>query len=245
MTVRKISDLHQQNNPAPRMFAFADQHTLADEVIKLVSIAVTTAVQQYGHANLVFSGGTTPEFFLPRLAAQELPWEKVSVVLADERWVDEDSIYSNTAMLRRTLLNRTGPDAAQLIPLKNSALTASAGVNVARANLPPLDQPYDLVLLGMGLDGHIASLFPGAPKLAAALASDNTDRLIAVPPPTTATPVIERISFTLAEIKRSRKIVLVLQGEKKLAALKQAWQTADPLRAPVYALGAVDVLWCP
>ena len=111
--------------------------------------------------------------------------------------------------------------------------------------MPPLDQRYDLVLLGMGDDGHFASLFPGTPRLAELLSLDNAERVVAVPPPTTANPAIERISLTLAEIRRSERVVLVLQGAPKLEVLKRAWQSADALQTPVFALGDVEVLFCP
>ena len=218
---------------------------LADAVVGLVATAVSQGVQRHGRAGLIFSGGATPEIFLPQVGRLTLPWNRVSILLADERWVDEDSPHSNTAMLRRNLLSQPGPAEAHFIPLKNVAASAGDGVAVARSGLPPLDQRYDLVLLGMGDDGHFASLFPGTPRLAELLSLDNTERVVAVPPPTTAKPAIERISLTLAEIRRSERVVLVLQGAPKLEVLKRAWQSADALQTPVFALGEVEVLFCP
>jgi 6-phosphogluconolactonase len=111
--------------------------------------------------------------------------------------------------------------------------------------LPAVDRRYDLALLGMGNDGHFSSLFPGTPRLAELLSLDNRERVVAVPPPTTASPAIDRISLTLAEIRRSDRVVLVLQGAAKLEVLKRAWQSADAMQTPVVALGDVEVLWCP
>ena len=229
----------------PKIERLQNAQALADAVTALVTTAVLQGVQRHGHANLIFSGGGTPEIFLPRVACLSLPWDQVSIVLSDERWVGEDSPHSNTAMLRRTLLSQPGPSRANFIPLKNAAATAHDGVSRTRSGLPPLDQRYDLALLGMGNDGHFASLFPGTPRLAELLALDNTERIVAVPPPTTASPNVERISMTLAEIKRSERVVLVLQGAAKLAVLTRARQTGDALRTPVVALGNVEVLWCP
>lgn len=218
---------------------------LAEVVADLVAVAVTDGLRQHRHASLVFSGGGTPAIYLPRVALLTLPWDRVRVLLSDERWVGEDSPYSNTAMLRRLLLSRPGPAQADFIAFKNAALTASDGLSTARAGLPPLAEPHRLVLLGMGNDGHIASLFPGTPRLAELLAPENTERIVAVSAPAAASPHLERISLTLAEIMRSERVVLVLQGAAKLQVLERAWTSADPLRTPVVALGDVEVLWSP
>ncbi len=230
---------------SPRIERLRNTQALADAVAGLVAAAVLHGVQRHGRASLIFSGGGTPELFLPRIAGLDLPWNKVSILLADERWVDEDSPHSNTAMLRRTLLSQPGPARANYIPLKNASVSAAAGVAIVRSGLPPLDQQYDLVLLGMGNDGHFASLFPGTPHLAELLSPENTERVVAVPPPASADPKVERISLTLAEIKRSERVVLVLQGAAKLEVLNQASQSAYALQTPVCALGNIEVLWCP
>jgi 6-phosphogluconolactonase len=148
-------------------------------------------------------------------------------------------------MVRRCLLFHDGPAKARFVPLKNTALNASAGVAVARATLPALDDRYDLVLLGMGNDGHFASLFPRSAHLEDLLAPDNTERVAAVAPPDTATPRFERMTMTLAEIRRSDRVVLVLQSDAKREVLDRAWRVADPIVMPVFALGAVEVYWCP
>jgi len=108
--------------------------------------------------------------------------------------------------------------------------------------LPPPGEPYDLVLLGMGNDGHFASIFPGNPRLAALLAPDNDERVAAVPAPTSAQPAVERITLTLAELKRSKRMVLAIQGQAKLDRLQAA---NDAMATPVAALGDVEVFWSP
>jgi 6-phosphogluconolactonase len=229
----------------PRIERLKTPSALADAVVGLVAAAIAQGIQRRGNASLVFSGGSTPEIFLPPVASLALDWAAITILLADERWVDEQSPLSNTAMLRRTLLAQPGPAKAHYISLKNSAPAARAGVQTALQALMPTTERYDLVLLGMGNDGHIASLFPGTPRLADLLSDTNTERVAAIPAPTTANPPVERISLTLAELKRSERLVLVLQGEAKLDTLKRAWQLADPLQMPVYALGDVEVIWCP
>lgn len=229
----------------PRIERFRSGQALAEAVAGLVATAVSQGVQRHGRANLIFSGGETPALFLPQVASLNLPWGKVSILLADERWVDEDSPDSNTAMLRRTLLSQPGPSAARFIPLKNAARSAGEGLAITRLKLPPLDQRYDLVLLGMGNDGHFASFFPDTLRLTELLSDENTERVAAVPPPAGASPRVERISLTLAEFKRSERIVLVLQGATKLDVLNRARQCGDALQTPVVALGDVEAFWCP
>lgn len=229
----------------PRIERLKSLPELADAVAGVVATSVTQALQHHARASLVLSGGGTPEIYLPQVASLALPWNRISVLLADERWVGEESPHSNTAMLRRAFLSKPGPSQAQFISLKNQSPNAADGLTSLRAALPALDQPYNLVLLGMGNDGHFASLFPGTPRLAELLAANNTERVAAIPAPTTASPHVERVSLTLAEIQRSERIVLVLQGAAKLDVLQQAWQAADALTTPVFALGDVEVLWCP
>lgn len=237
---------HAANDVAtPSITRFRDSATLAAAVANLVARAVTHGIRSHGRAGLVFSGGSTPEIYLPPVSRLDLPWEKVAILLADERWVGENSADSNEAMLRRTLLGQPGPDRARFIALRNHAQTAAVGADLARMALPPVEQRHDLVLLGMGHDGHIASLFPGNPRLPDLLSKRNRERVAAVPAPVTALPQVPRITLTLAELQNAARVVLVLQGDVKLDVLQRAWKGADALRTPVYALGNVEVLWCP
>ena len=231
--------------PAPRVTRFADATSLARAVADAVAGAVRAGVESRGRASLVFAGGSTPRAFLPVVAALPLAWEKVSLFLADERWVGEDSPDSNAAMLRRCLLAAPGPSRARFVPLHGGAPTAALGVAAARAALPPPGDPYDLVLLGMGGDGHVASLFPASPRLADLLDPDNGERVAAVPAPVAATPAVERLTMTLAELRRSRRLILVLQSPRKLEVLLGAYAAGDATAAPVVALGEVEVFWSP
>lgn len=231
--------------PAPRVTRFADAQALARAVAAAVEEAVRSGVAARGDASLVLPGGSTPEAFLPTVAALPLAWEKVRIFLADERWVDERSPDSNAAMLRRCLLAAPGPARARFVPLKHAAATATLGADVARAALPPSDEPYDLVLLGMGYDGHFASIFPGSPRLAALLDPGNRERVAAVPAPASATPAVERLTLTLAELRRANRFILVLQSPPKLEAFLAAHAAGDARATPVVALGDVEVFWSP
>lgn len=226
----------------PGLTRKADVSALASHVAQMVAAAAEDGIASRGHANLVFSGGSTPQVFLPRVAALPLAWERVTVTLADERWVDEASADSNTAMLKRLLLNHVP---ARFIALKTAHANPMLGAIAVRETLPPPNEPYDIVFLGMGNDGHFASLFPGAPALASHLSLSNTDRVVGVPAPTTATPAVPRISLTLAELVRATRIVLVLQGAAKLDVLNASLNTDLPIAHLFAATKNIEVLWCP
>jgi len=245
MNAMRESQVTQPVRDAPAIKRFESAALLADAVANLVASAVDQGVALHGHACLVLSGGSTPAIFLPRIAALDLPWNKVTIYFADERWVDVTSVDSNAGMLKRTFQAFGEAFRARIVSFDKFGVDIVADVANARRELPPIEQKYDLTLLGMGGDSHFASLFPGTPGLAQLLAADNTERLVAVPPPTTAAPHVERISMTLAEISRSRRVVLVIKGEEKLRVLKQARAGGNPLTTPVCALGNVEVFWCP
>ncbi|HEU0200354.1 MAG TPA: 6-phosphogluconolactonase [Burkholderiaceae bacterium] len=207
---------------------FASMDEMAAVVAELAREALAEAIEVRGAASLVVSGGTTPAGYFPRLAALPLAWERVTITLADERWVTATDEASNERLARDHLLQ--GPAArARFIGLKTPAPTPQEGAAAAAAALDALARPYDLVLLGMGHDGHFASLFPGAPELARGLAGAESARCIAITPPAHARPSVPRISLTLAELTRARRIVVALQGAGKRATLDHALASAQRL----------------
>jgi 6-phosphogluconolactonase len=244
--VREASERRHLLAPGarPLIHRFRTADALADAVVGVVASAVVQGIGERNTASLVFSGGSTPALFLFQIATLDLPWSQVTVTLADERWVAPDDELSNERMLRQLLL-RDRAASAHFFPLKNTSASADEGVHVSRALLAAIAHPYDLVLLGMGNDGHFASLFPGSAALHEGLDPVSTARCIAVPTPSSALPAVPRISMTLAEIRSSQRTILIIQGQSKLDLLETAYHLADPYRYPVCALGAVEVFWCP
>lgn len=227
----------------------AGADALADAVAARVHAALADALAARPAASLAVSGGSTPRLYFPRIAASALDWPRVSVTLVDDRWVDAADDASNEKLVRDFLLQ--GPAArARFVGLKTAAPTPHAGAAAAAAALAALPHPYDAVILGMGDDGHIASLFPTAPELGAGLAPDSTARCIGVTQPAYARPAVPRISMTLAELLDARLVVLAIQGASKRAALDAALAHGDAMRAPVAALAAraasrLEIYWAP
>ncbi len=204
--------------------------TLADDI----AARLTAGVARNGRAGFVVSGGTTPGPLYDVLATRQAPWEDVSIALSDERWIDPGSERSNEHLARTRLV--TGNAArAHLVPMKTAQARprdAQRAINAAIAAMP---RPFDAVLLGMGIDGHTASLIPGAAGLAAALDRSDPALVRAIDPPDLAA-MGERMTLTLRAILDTRWIAILIRGEAKLDAYKRALAGSDALGAPICAV---------
>lgn len=189
---------------------YRDPEAMFADLGALVARTLRRAVDTRGRASLVVSGGSTPAPLFDRLSSSVLEWSRVSVTLADERWVPLQHSDSNEAMVRQRLISGEAA-AAQFTSLyePDTALREAAGIVSERVRDMP--QPFDVVLLGMGNDGHTASLFPGDPQLAAALEASQPACVSMSPP---ADPR-GRMSLNLAALLNSRRIVLLITGEEK------------------------------
>ncbi|KAA8609143.1 6-phosphogluconolactonase [Salipiger aestuarii] len=178
---------------------------------------------------LAVPGGTSPGPVFDALCAADLDWSRVDVLLTDERWVPESSARSNTRLVRERLLTDRAA-AARYLPLYAAADTPEDKLaGLAEAIAPSL--PLAVVLLGMGADMHTASLFPGADKLAEALASDAP---ILLPMRASGAPE-PRITLTAPVLDGAMKKHVVILGAEKRAVLKKA-RGLPPQEAPVNAI---------
>ena len=177
-----------------------------------IAAHIENAIKVNGSASLAVSGGRTPQWVFPVLYQQPLSWENISVTLTDERWVDPDHDDSNEKLVRRHLM--TG-DAGKLsfLGLKNFAETPEEGWRACEDSLQKFPFPPNVVFLGLGEDGHIASLFPGN------IHQKSQNRCVAVPAPADSRP---RMSLTPAAILGSCHIMLILSGTDKKAVYEQA-----------------------
>ena len=187
-----------------------------------------------GPKSLALSGGSTPLPLLKALRDAPLDWSTVHLTLVDERWVDPDHEQSNEAMIR-TYLGDHLP--IHFMPLKTSHTCPEDAVESFYSTWQKMP-PLCAVVLGMGTDGHFASLFPKEHHLAAGLDLNNPHAFIATHPPTSP---YARISMTLKTILSAKAIYLHITGADKLEVLNQATHHRDPMIHPIAALLDYDI----
>lgn len=223
---------------------FPDRPALAAALAGEIKVDLEEAVAARGAASLVVSGGRTPVKLFEQLRNEKLDWSKVWVSLADERWVDTGTHASNERLVRETLL--VGPAAAaHFVGLKNPAPTPEAGADWATRALTRVPHPFDVVVLGMGEDGHTASLFPGSLALARGLDPAAAPACIAV---NALVAPHARVSLNLAALLDSRRIVLHIEGDAKWHVYQRARMPGTTAELPVRAVlqqkeVPVDVYW--
>ena len=210
---------------------FENTSALDIELSAKVAKLLIADIADTGSASLVVSGGRTPMGFFHLLSQQILDWSKVSITLADERWVDTDHADSNEKLVRANLLINEAHQAT-FIGLKNSAADAIVGEPEAEQALAAVGK-FTVLILGMGDDGHTASLFPGADALALGLDMNSGRTCIGVTP--TAAPH-QRISMTLPRLLDSQQIIIHISGAGKQQVLEQAQAGDDVEALPIRAI---------
>lgn len=199
----------------------ADPHLLALDLADHVAAVLRHGLAERGSALLVVSGGQTPVPFFQALACAALDWHAVTITLADERWVPEDHPDSNARLVRQHLL-RARAAQARFVPLFNETVTPQEGLADLERSLSTLPWPADAVILGMGQDGHTASLFPDAAELPYALLDASPARCLAIAAPAPPNVPLPRVSLTRKALMDARQIIVHITGEDKLELLHQA-----------------------
>lgn len=220
--------------------AYPDQPSCIDALAHQVASHMTTHLSQHDGVTLAVSGGRSPIPLFERLAQLPLPWKRVRLRLVDERYVPPDHPDSNEGLVRRHLLQ--GPAAAADF---RGLYLEGAGVQEAVAAANRASQPPDLAILGMGEDGHMASLFPNAPQLDDALLPQAACYLHITPPHAPH----ERISLSLAALRACSQLALYITGEEKRSIWQKACRAADR-NLPISFLATdtgvpLDVHWHP
>ncbi len=213
--------------------------------------ALRHAIEDRGEATFMVSGGSTPEPLYKALSNSDLDWESIYVALVDERWVEFSHDKSNEAFTVKHLIQNKAA-VANLVGMKNSGSTAAEGLADCESAYQQLAQPFDITILGMGSDGHTASLFPHAQGLDEALNPDSDHlcaAITAIQSDVTGT-VVERMTLSLAGLLRSRSLILLITGEEKLAVLRAAQGEGDVKDMPIRALLRQDrvpvvIYWAP
>lgn len=226
----------------------ADAGLLARAVAERLAMALDAALHNRGQAVLALAGGRTAPPIFSALAGAGRCWEAVTLLPTDERWVDATHVDNNLRQMRAGFASvQQRIRWCALVP-EHAQGTPDAGL--AERNLAGLPE-FDACMLGMGADGHFASLFAGAAGLEHALALDNpAAATVIVPDPLPVAGAHARISLTLARLLRSRLLLLVISGADKRAVLQGAQREADPGKLPVAALlhnplRSVEVHWSP
>lgn len=214
-----------------RQSLFDEAHTMAAALADRVAAMLRHVLGQGREASLVVSGGRSPVPFLRALGQRKLDWSRVVVTLADERWVPPEHPDSNAGLVRASLLQ--GPAAAaRFVPLYGGEASPEAGLAACAARLERVPRPFDVVVLGMGDDGHFASLFPGVAGLQRLLGAD-APALAAIDPP--AAPHL-RMSLSLAALAGARNLIVQISGARKRSVIEAAAAHGDPGLLPIAAL---------
>ena len=225
---------------------FADGESLSRALSALIAAGLKDAIAARGLASLVVSGGKSPTRLFELLRAEDLDWSRVCVALADERWVDPSDPGSNEKLVRDVLLQGSAA-AARFLGLKNGAPTPDLGAVSAWETFARVPRPFDTVVLGMGDDGHTASLFPRSPNLSMALNPAAVAGCVGMWSPAAPHP---RLSLNLSALLDSRRIILLLTGAEKWRTYAAASGEGPVQDMPVRAVlrqrrTPVDVLWSP
>jgi 6-phosphogluconolactonase len=220
---------------------------LADAVAGDVGFIIESAVDARDASLIAVPGGKTGPAIFGKLAGQKLPWKKVTIIPTDDRLVAVDSELSNVRELARAFL----PLGARVVPLTSEAAgDYKLAGNAADARLQDLSWPPDLVWLGMGADGHVASIFPGA-DLQAALDAPKARRAIGTMPEQLPEEApVARVTLTRAAILSARTVLITITGQQKREVLEQAIADGHSSRLPVGRVLAeaeqpIDIHWCP
>ncbi|MDP1933064.1 MAG: 6-phosphogluconolactonase [Gammaproteobacteria bacterium] len=214
------------------MHSFADNEKLVTALTLEIGALLSTAIQERGRAAIAVSGGSTPRTLFDALSELDIPWSQVVVTLVDERWVETDDPASNALLVKRHLLRGLAASAL-FVGLKSVDRNPFAAVAEVDARLRADVLPLDMVVLGMGDDGHTASFFSNAEGLDMALSMQTPEACAGIRP--NGAPH-ERMTLTLNTLLGARHLLLHCIGAKKLSVLQAAMQPGPVNDLPVRAV---------
>ncbi len=211
---------------------FESRGSLSSALATDVANALQHHVRTKGSSCLAVSGGSTPKLFFETLSRFDVPWSRVTVTLVDERQVPETDPRSNARLVRENLLQNSAAG-AQFVPLFDNPEAENVGT-------------LDVVVLGMGNDGHTASFFPGGDNLGEALSPKTGKRIVTMSAPAAGEP---RLTFTLPALLDASLLCLHIEGQEKRDVLNKALAEgpveAMPVRAVLRSKKPLTLYWCP
>lgn len=230
----------------PEVQEFPDRSSLVTGLAGQIQLLLTADIKKNGKASLAVSGGSTPVELFERLSELDIPWADVVITLVDERWVEPTAEDSNEHLVRTHLLKNRAA-AAAFVGMKNPAATAGAGEAECGQQLQKIPRPFTVLILGMGNDGHTASLFPGAEKLAAATDMHSGKICMGIAP---LTAPHERMTLTLPTILDAKQIILHIIGRQKQVVFEKAMAEGPAEEMPIrfilrQQITPVSVYWAP
>ena len=217
--------------------------SLAVDLSQNINEILKESIKKRGRASMAVSGGSTPKLLFEELSLLNLDWSKVDLTLVDDRWVDSNNEDSNELLVNTHFIKNKAVK-VNFVPLKNDAKTAKDGIPLSEEALKSFTMPFDIVILGMGADGHTASLFPCSDELSKGMDLKTKSLLVATKPKTAP---YERISLTAKSIIDAKKVFLHLNGSSKLHTLEEAMNISDSSKMPIYAFleHGLDIFWSP
>jgi len=217
--------------------------SLAVDLSQNINEILVETIKKRGRVSMAVSGGSTPIPLFKVLSHLGLDWSKVDLTLVDDRWVSSDHKDSNELLVKSHLIKNKAVN-VNFIPLKNDASTAKEGRASSEEVLKSFSLPFDIVILGMGTDGHTASLFPCSEEINSAMDLNNNDFLVATTP--TSAPY-ERLGMTAKAIMDAKSVFLHLNGSSKLHTLEKAMDLKDAYKMPIYGFleNGLDIYWSP
>lgn len=223
---------------------YANSDVLVANFSQQIAALLEQAIATKGSASLAVSGGSTPKPLFKALSNIDLAWANINITLVDERWVDTQHRDSNEKLVRENLLVNFAKN-ANFVSITTADQNAEDAVDEIDLRLKEMGLPIDILILGMGEDGHTASLFPCSEQLQDGLNMRRQSAVLATQPTTAAH---QRMSLSLASIVASKNVFLHIVGLKKREILEQALSNHTALEKPIKAVCdncTVDLVWAP
>jgi len=216
----------------------ADANSLAEYLSGKIALQIGESIVERGLAILALSGGSTPKPLFKALARHKIEWSKVLITLVDERWVDESHELSNAAFMQRYLLSDL-PSDIRFVPLYQAAASAEESMPIVlkeycQATNSSITEPraFDVVVLGLGGDGHTASFFPDADNIAELVNFNSPHALLSCDSPSTR---VARITWSLPMLLNTHFLALHFTGKSKQAVFEKAAAGGEVAELPIRA----------
>jgi 6-phosphogluconolactonase len=203
---------------------FKNKSDLEKDLVSRIQLILKSAIQKYGDARLLLSGGSTPKFVYESLSQLPLDWSKIRIGLVDERFVNKGNEYSNASLIEDCFSNAVG---FHLIPMVYQTENLNENLKQINLDYQPFHERIDYCLLGMGEDGHTASLFPGDDSSEKSLRGKEINLIQTFAPTEPKT----RITCSKEMLRKAQFIDLLILGEKKLNIFQSSFENQVPIAA--------------